>query len=36
VPSPLGVSELREWASKWADHLLALETGEVRGAAAHI
>jgi len=36
VPSPLGVSELREWAAKWADHLLALETGAVRGAAEKI
>lgn len=35
-PSPLGVTELREWASAWADHLLAMETGEVRSAAAHI
>lgn len=30
VPSPLEVSELREWAAKWGDYLLALETGEVR------
>ncbi len=30
VPTPLEVSALREWAAKWADHLLALETGEVR------
>ncbi len=36
VPSPLDTSELREWAAKWADHLLALETGEVRGKAAAI
>lgn len=36
VPSPLETSELREWASKWADHLLALETGEVRTQAANI
>jgi len=35
-PSPLGVAELREWGSAWADHLLAMETGEVRSAAAHI
>jgi len=27
VPSPLGVQELKDWASKWGDHLLALETG---------
>ena len=36
VPSPLGVQELRDWAASWADHLLALETGEVRSAAANI
>ena len=30
VPTPLEVSELRAWASKWGDYLLALETGEVR------
>ncbi len=33
VPSPLEVKELREWAAKWADHLLALETGEIVGVA---
>jgi nitrogenase iron protein NifH len=36
VPAPLDTSELREWAAKWADQLLAIETGEVRGAAASI
>ncbi|MDP4176838.1 MAG: nitrogenase iron protein [Bacillota bacterium] len=36
TPSPLGVQELRDWAAKWADQLLALETGEVRGAAVGI
>ncbi|MDF2858829.1 MAG: nifH [Neobacillus sp.] len=36
VPSPLDTAELRDWASKWADHLLAMETGEVRGRAAAI
>ena len=30
IPSPLDTRELREWAAKWADYLLALETGEVR------
>jgi nitrogenase iron protein NifH len=30
TPAPLEVKELREWASKWADRLLALESGEVR------
>jgi nitrogenase iron protein NifH len=33
VPSPLEVSELREWASKWADYLLAQESGEIRSDA---
>ncbi|WP_425057838.1 Nitrogenase iron protein 1 [Sporomusa carbonis] len=36
VPSPLETAELREWAAKWADQLLALETGEVRSSAAGI
>ncbi|HBS58202.1 MAG TPA: nitrogenase iron protein [Firmicutes bacterium] len=36
TPSPLEISQLREWAAKWADQLLALETGEVRGTAAGI
>lgn len=34
VPSPLEVSELREWAAKWGDYLLALETGEIKTNAA--
>lgn len=36
TPAPLNVQELRDWAASWADHLLALETGEVRSAAANI
>lgn len=36
TPSPLGVQELRDWAASWADQILALETGEVRSAAANI
>lgn len=36
TPTPLDVKELREWAARWADQLLALETGEVRSAAANI
>ncbi len=36
VPSPLSDKELHEWAFKWADTLLAMETGEVRGVAAAI
>lgn len=31
APAPLGNNELREWASSWADQLLALETGTVVG-----
>ncbi|MCX7745387.1 MAG: nitrogenase iron protein [Clostridia bacterium] len=33
VPTPLEIGALREWASKWGDYLLALETGEVRPEA---
>lgn len=36
APSPLETAELREWASSWADQLLAMETGEVRSVAAGI
>lgn len=36
VPSPLDVKELREWAARWADQLLGLETGEVRSDASGI
>lgn len=34
VPSPLGVQELRQWAKKWGDHLLAQEILQAAGAAA--
>ncbi|MDR1930242.1 MAG: nitrogenase iron protein [Treponema sp.] len=30
TPSPLGVQELRDWAGKWGEYLLSLETGEIR------
>lgn len=30
TPEPLGIQELRNWASKWGDYLLALETGSIR------
>ncbi|MFT4145625.1 MAG: nitrogenase iron protein [Mobilitalea sp.] len=30
IPAPLEVSDLRNWAAKWADYLLALETGTIR------
>lgn len=36
VPSPLSVSELKEWAAKWGDQLLALETGQITSNAAGI
>ncbi len=36
VPAPLNDKELHEWAFKWADTLLAMETGEVRSKAANI
>ncbi len=36
APSPLEIQDLREWAAGWADQLLAIETGEVRGVAAQI
>jgi nitrogenase iron protein NifH len=36
TPSPLDEKELREWAGRWADQILAIETGEVRGQASSI
>jgi nitrogenase iron protein NifH len=36
VPKPLEVNELREWAAKWANHLLALETGVVNPGGSSI
>jgi nitrogenase iron protein NifH len=36
VPSPLNDKELHDWALKWADTLLAIETGEVRSEGASI
>lgn len=36
IPTPLEISDLREWAKKWGDYLLALETGEVRSEAVGI
>ena len=36
VPSPLNTQELREWADRWADVLIGIESGEVRSAAAGI
>jgi nitrogenase iron protein NifH len=36
VPSPMEIEELRNWAAKWADNLVALETGEIRGTAQSI
>lgn len=36
TPSPLEIKELREWAAKWADQLLALESGLVRSDSTGI
>ncbi len=36
VPSPLSTQELREWADRWADVLIGMESGEVRSPAAGI
>ncbi len=36
VPSPLNTQELREWADRWADVLIGMESGEVRSAAQGI
>jgi len=36
VPAPLAIEELRDWAAKWADALVALEVGEVRDSAQSI
>lgn len=36
VPTPLETEELREWSAQWADQLLAIEAGEVRGEKASI
>jgi nitrogenase iron protein NifH len=36
TPSPLDAQELRDWASKWSDQILAIESGESRAEAEHI
>jgi len=36
VPSPLDSEQLKEWASYWADQLIAIETGEIRDKASNI
>lgn len=36
IPSPLSVSELREWAAKWADEILTIETGTITGQQSGI
>ncbi|OAV63518.1 Nitrogenase iron protein 1 [Bacteroidales bacterium Barb6] len=36
VPTPLEIDALREWSARWADQLLAIEAGEVRGTQAGI
>jgi nitrogenase iron protein NifH len=36
VPTPLDIDSLRAWSAKWADQLLAIESGEVRDAQSGI
>jgi nitrogenase iron protein NifH len=36
VPHPLDPQDLRDWAAKWADLILAIESGEVKDAAQAI
>jgi nitrogenase iron protein NifH len=36
VPTPLETQALREWASSWADQLLAIETGVISGVGAGV
>jgi nitrogenase iron protein NifH len=36
VPHPLEPQDLRAWAAKWADLILAIESGEVKDAAQAI
>ncbi|MDR1083151.1 MAG: nitrogenase iron protein [Coriobacteriales bacterium] len=31
VPAPLSPTELKEWGAAWADQLVAIESGEIRG-----
>jgi nitrogenase iron protein NifH len=31
VPTPLEIDELREWSAAWADQLIAIEAGEIKG-----
>jgi nitrogenase iron protein NifH len=36
TPEPLSPNELKEWAASWADQLVAIESGEVRGEGSAI
>jgi nitrogenase iron protein NifH len=36
TPKPLEVTELREWAAKWGDYLLAVEQGKITSPGASI
>jgi nitrogenase iron protein NifH len=36
VPKPLETTELREWASRWGDYLLALEQGKIAAGGTTI
>ena len=31
VPTPLEIDDLREWSAAWADQLIAIEAGEIKG-----
>jgi nitrogenase iron protein NifH len=31
VPTPLEIDDLREWSAGWADQLIAIEAGEIKG-----
>ncbi len=36
VPAPLNPQDLKDWASKWADLLVAIEAGEIRSQGSNI
>jgi nitrogenase iron protein NifH len=36
VPAPLSPDELKDWAASWADQLVAIEAGVVRGESEAI
>ncbi|MDR1617052.1 MAG: nitrogenase iron protein [Syntrophomonadaceae bacterium] len=36
TPNPLDLQDLRAWAAKWSDQILAIESGDIRGDAMAI